>query len=232
MATAFATDTQRLSNVVKFECDEIPGYCRKAVRSYEATAKTYQPGTVLVRNLNTPVATATAKSGNTGTGSIGTVTAFSTALLGTYNLRIVAAASNAGTFIVTAPDGRTAYGTVAVAFLGLGLSFTLADSTDFIVGDEISIVVTATREEYSIPTADKIDGSLVIFVCDAKGNYGNTAIAATTYATYPDIVVLHRGPARVADTGLILDASIDTAAEKNAVYAILEAKGIQVDTQI
>lgn len=46
------------------------------------------------------------------------------------------------------------------------------------------------------------------------------------------ILVLLRGPAEVAKGALVLDASYSTQAQKDAVYASLEAKNIQVADSI
>lgn len=89
-------------------------------------------------------AAATAGSGNTGNGTMGTVTVSAGAKLGTYQLVIIEPASNAGTFAVYDPDGVFVdNGTVAVAFSAGGLAFTLADgATDFVAGDSFSIATT------------------------------------------------------------------------------------------
>jgi hypothetical protein len=47
-------------------------------------------------------------------------------------------------------------------------------------------------------------------------------------ATDKKVVALTRGPARVSKLGLVLDATYNLDAEKNVVYASLEALGIQV----
>lgn len=46
------------------------------------------------------------------------------------------------------------------------------------------------------------------------------------------VLVMIKGPAIVSKAGLVLDATFDLAAEKNAVYAALEAKGIQVNDAV
>lgn len=46
------------------------------------------------------------------------------------------------------------------------------------------------------------------------------------------VAVLFKGPAIVGKKGLVLDASYDNDTKKNAVYASLEAKGINVVEQI
>lgn len=46
------------------------------------------------------------------------------------------------------------------------------------------------------------------------------------------LLVLIKGPAVVSKSALILDASYDLQAEKDAIYAALEAKGIQVNDAV
>ena len=128
-----ATDTKRLSNVLKHEYAPEYAYCRQVVTVNEAAAKTYAVGTVL-----------------------GKVTAD-----GKYKIAVQ-----------TAVDGSE----VAAAVV-------LADA--------------------SIPAAT-----------DTK------------------LVVLVKGPAGINKGGLVLDASYNLDAEKEAVYAALEANGVQVLDQV
>lgn len=51
-------------------------------------------------------------------------------------------------------------------------------------------------------------------------------------ATDTKVVSLTRGPASVSKSALVLDATYDLDAEKDAVYASLEAVGIQVLTTV
>jgi len=51
-------------------------------------------------------------------------------------------------------------------------------------------------------------------------------------ATDKQVLVMLKGPAIVSKGGLVLDASFDNDAKKNAAYAALEAKGIQVNDSI
>jgi hypothetical protein len=87
-----------------------------------------------------------AGGGNTGNGTMGAVTVTAGAKQGTYVLEITGAASNAGSFRVTDPDGDFVDdGDVAAAFSAGGLAFTLADgATDFVVGDTFTIPVVYT----------------------------------------------------------------------------------------
>jgi hypothetical protein len=86
--------------------------------------------------------TATANVGNTGDGVVGAVTIGSNFQEGTYTLTCTAAAANAGTFSVVAPDGTVLPSlTVAVAYTGQ-INLTIADgATDFIVGDSVTVAV-------------------------------------------------------------------------------------------
>jgi len=83
---------------------------------------------------------------NTGNGTMGAITVTAGAKAGVYTLEITGAASNAGAFRVTDPDGVFINdGDVAAAFSSGGLAFTLADgATDFVVGDTFAITVTYT----------------------------------------------------------------------------------------
>lgn len=89
---------------------------------------------------------ATAGADNTGNGTMGAITVTAGAKAGVYTLEITGAASNAGAFRVTDPDGVFVNdGDVAAAFSSGGLAFTLADgATDFVVGDTFAIAVTYT----------------------------------------------------------------------------------------
>lgn len=90
-------------------------------------------------------ATAAAVAGNTGNGTMGSVTVGAAAKPGVYSLTFIEPASNAGKFVVEDPDGNVVgAGTVAVAFSAGGLGFTLADgATDFVSGDAFTITVAA-----------------------------------------------------------------------------------------
>lgn len=84
--------------------------------------------------------------------------------------------------------------------------------------------VTATGK-YKIAVQTAVDGSEV---ADAIV-MGEHSIAATTDTS---VLVLIKGPAVVSKGGLVLDATYDLDAEKNAVYAALEAKNVQCNDSI
>lgn len=227
--TLIATDVNRLSAVLKGEFWEDRGWCRKEVSAYEATAQTYVPGSVLVRSLTSGAGTAAAVTGNTGGATVGSVTVYPNAKVGVYTVKALATGAT-GAFAVNYPDGSLAgVGAVGTAFTGGGLSFTITDGTpDLTVGDAYTITVAGT-ERYSLVAAASDLDDVCMFVSDKLGNAGSTAIAATTATT---VVVLYRGPAIIAGSALTYGTDVNTTAEKNAVKAALEAKGIMVATQI
>ena len=82
--------------------------------------------------------------------------------------------------------------------------------------------VTATGK-YKIAVETAVDGSKVA----AALVIADHSIAA---ATDTKIVVLQKGPAEISKGALVLDATYDNDAKKDAVYASLEAVGINVLT--
>ena len=156
--TVIATEATRFNAVVKYEQEASVGICRDVVTAYEGSATSYPVGTVLGRTFVSTSVTATAAAGNTGTGSIGTVTATGKAQRGTYTIRINKAASDAGDFTVADPSGNViGFGTVAVAYSNQ-IAFTLADATDFVVGDNFTVEVVGDYK-YKMVEATATDGS-------------------------------------------------------------------------
>lgn len=88
-----------------------------------------------------------ARAGNTGDGTItASPTITAGAKEGVYVVTMLEPGSNAGEFVVSDPDGNEiGNGTVAVAFSGGGVAFTIADgATDFAAGDQFTITTTFT----------------------------------------------------------------------------------------
>jgi hypothetical protein len=149
------------------------------------SARVLLSGEVLSKQLAGTAASAAAGIGggaNTGDGTMGAVTVSGAAKPGVYALRIIELASNAGTFIVTGPDGKVvASGTVAVAFDAGGLAFTLADgSTDFAAGDGFDITVTETTTKYLAFDQDNADPENVpagILLADTTAPDGTDVLA-------------------------------------------------------
>lgn len=84
--------------------------------------------------------------------------------------------------------------------------------------------VTATGK-YKIAVQTASDGSQTADAIVMQ----EVAVAANTDTK---VLVMVKGPAIVSKTGLVLDATFDLQAEKDAVYAALEAKGIQVNDAV
>lgn len=101
---------------------------------------------ILASQETLEVTAAAAQGTNVGNGTFGAITVSAGAKVGTYVLRIIEPAANAGVFVVEDPDGvAVGHGSVASAYSAGGLAFTLADgSTDFSAGDSFTIPVTAT----------------------------------------------------------------------------------------
>lgn len=129
-------------------------------------------------------AVAAAVAGNTGNGTMGSVTVSAGAKEGVYKLTIVEPGSNVGGFIVEDPDGiNIGTGDVAAAFSAGGLAFTLADGgTDFAVGDQFTITLTPSTE-----TAD-LD-ILGISLRDSSLDVSN----ADLYVADDNVAILERG---------------------------------------
>ena len=96
-------------------------------------------------------------------------------------------------------------------------------AADLKIGTVLGVVTATGKYKVSVQTA--VDGSQ---------NPAAVLIEDKTVAASTDTkaLVLVRGPAIVSKAGLVLDASFDTTAEKNAVYAALEAKGILVNDAV
>jgi hypothetical protein len=129
---------------------------RDQVTVEQASARVLVPGQVLGRVFTAVVA----KVSGTGDGNAAaaSVTFGRDAKPGVYTLTCTAAASNAGTFSVVAPDGtRLADLTVASAYTSTHINLTIPDGgTDWGVGAIITVTLTAKVKPY---TAGETDGS-------------------------------------------------------------------------
>jgi len=116
---------------------------------------------VLGQITKATTATPAAVAGNTGDGTIGTVTIGAGAKAGVYKVTCVEPAMDAGEFIVEDPDGvNVGVATVASEFTGGGLTFTVADgATDFASGDAFTITIAAGSGKYKEYNPANTDGS-------------------------------------------------------------------------
>lgn len=110
-----------------------------------------QAGTLIAEITAANAATSTAAAGNTGNGTVGTITVSSEAVTGTYVVEITEATEDGGAFVVTSPVGaEVGTGEVGTVFSGGGLSFTISDgATDFAEGDAWTLEVQANLGEWT-----------------------------------------------------------------------------------
>jgi hypothetical protein len=203
-----------LGDMLKHEY--LPAYCREAVTIL--SGQNLKIGAILGK-VTVGSVTGAAAAGNTGNGTIGSLSAGTGAKNGVYKAVIIEPGTNLGTFKVEDPDGvMIGTGVVGTAFAG-AVNFTIADgSTDFVAGDSFNITVALGTEKHKASPHTAADGSEVVQGvlledCDASGG-DKTAI------------MLRRGPAIVNKDQLVYDASVDDATKKATKRAGLLALGI------
>ena len=105
-------------------------------------------------------ASGAASSGNTGDGTISSVSVGTGAKVGDYKITCIEPAAGAGTFSIEDPDGATiGSADVGSAFTG-EINFTLtAGSTDFAAGDTFAVTVSAGSGKYKEYNPANADGS-------------------------------------------------------------------------
>lgn len=149
-------------------------------------------------------------AGNTGgSGTIGTVVAAAGVQEGTYKVMCVEPAANAGAFVVEDPQGRIVGRATVAAEFSNQITFTIADATDFVVGDGFDIVV-AKGTRYKLAVAAATDGShtpVAVLAADAD------ATAADV-----DAMVYTRGDFN--EDALVLGAGLTVAAVRDALRAL------------
>lgn len=156
------TELNRIGDWLRGETDDQRlRYSRESITilAGSGSERALKSGQVLGK-IVTGSASSAAFAGNTGNGTMGTVTVSAGAKVGVYKLVVVEPATNAGKFTVEDPDGITiGVGTVAAAFSAGGLAFTLADgATDFVSGDGFNITVAAGSGKYVALDLSGADG--------------------------------------------------------------------------
>jgi hypothetical protein len=161
-------------------------------------------GTLLGKtSVSATVGAAVADAGNTGNGTVGTVTAGAEAKNGNYRLVCVEPGTNAGVFAVFNPNGiEIGRATVGVAFTG-GINFTIADgSADFISGDAFTVAVSAAVYKYLKSAAAATDGSEVpdlILADDCDASAADATGVAYATGIFDDGAVIY-GTGHTADS--------------------------------
>lgn len=198
-------------------------------------ADTLAPGTIMARQtVNTAVANGAADGGNTGDGTVTSVSVVAGSvvpLAGGYILECTGGVTNGGIFKLEDPNGAlvasdlimTAGAGAATVFEAAGLQFTITDgATDFAVGDFFTLTVVA-------------NGDLVPYAIAGAGG-AQLPIAILTYEVVATGV--EDIPARVGVAGkyrkekLIIDADGDGSNITNAILDQLRSYGlVPVDVQ-
>jgi hypothetical protein len=200
---------------------DVPAYSRDLV-------------TVLANNTikpNAPVgriyfgtATSAAGAGNTGNGTMGTVTPGTGTKVGVYRVVFIEPITNLGTFLVEDPTGLiVGRGFVGTAFAGGGLGFTIADgATDFVAGDQFLITVAAGSGKYVPLNPLATDGSEVC----AGVAYDGVKAAAAVDAKGVVIVRHAKLNSSEIDWGTLSAPQIATATAQLLALGILTEAGI------
>lgn len=153
---AVYTERNRIGDVL---FQELPRYSSRE----EVTVLSGQNllvGTVLGK-ITRAIGDAVATAGNTGNGTVGTISMGQQARRGTYTLTCMTAATDGGTFAVTSPDGDALPdAVVGTAYTSPQINFTIADgATDFVVGDAFTIAVSAGSGKVKVLTPAAVDGT-------------------------------------------------------------------------
>ncbi len=214
------TETNRAGDWLKHERDARYSREQITILAGSGADRVLTSGMVLGK-ITKGAATPAAVAGNTGDGTIGAVTVGAAAKPGVYRLVCIEPATDAGKFSVEDPDGiEVGVATVAVAFSGGGLGFTIADgAADFVAGDAFTITVAAGSGKCVQIEDAGTDGSedaAGLLLLDTTAPDGVDALAV---AIVRDAVVSVNGITWPAD----FDAN-----EKAAATAQLEALGILV----
>jgi hypothetical protein len=200
-----------VSDVLKSEKE---GHFCRGVGVVKNGAGVLDIGTVLGK-ITTGAATAAAKAGNTGNGTISAITVNQGAKLGVYKVRFTAATA----FQVMDPDGNVIGGNGATgAAFSDDLGFTItAGGTAFVAGDGFDITVAAGSGKLVAYDPTAKDGSQV----------ADSVLLHKVDATSQDVagaVILANGPAEISPAGLKWGANVTTQAQKDAALATLAAK--------
>lgn len=188
----------------------------KITLEHVAASPLRKPGTVLGKKYASTIGAAVAAGGNTGTGTVGSLTGSAKIEPGVYTLRCIAAASNSGTFEVITPSGQQLPkdATVAVAYTSDHLNFTISDATDFVVGDSFTITVSGTNKYVPLDQAAVNGAHVAAAVLYGEGDASAADAPATgmvrdcelagAMLIWPDGADLTLGKQQLAALGVIV----------------------------
>lgn len=195
-----------------------------------AGTDTFVKGTLLARRLVATAIVASAVIGGTGTGTCtaaAVVEGPEVPIPGVWTLRLVEVVANGGIWHLEDPNGKivatdlrmTAGSGTATVFEVAGMTFTITDATDFIVGNTFTLTVAA-------------DGKLVIYAIAGVGG-AQRPMAVLTYdvsrtgAGDVPIRALVRGT--VNKRRLVIDADGNGTNITAAILDQLRAAGIHAE---
>lgn len=184
-------------------------------------------GTVLGKITESTPTTGTAAAGNTGGGTVASVTASAKAKLGEYQIKCLTyvASPLAATFEVTDPDGLQLPEATLAAYVSDQINFDIADGSPAItVGDIWTVTVGAGSLSVRAINFDGVDGS--------QDAFGILIAAVDASAGAVDGVAIVRD-ADIVATDLVwpVTSPVVSAAQKAAALAQLAAKGIVERTE-
>lgn len=168
-------------------------------------------GTVLGQQNSSPI-TADAKAGNTGDGTIGSLSVGGSVQVGVYT----AIATDATHFTVTDPEGNVVgTATVGSAFsTGNQVNFTItAGGTAFVAGDEFDLTVSDATGGFIECVKTAVDGSqnpVAILADDADASSGPVTAGAYVMGEF-------NGPALTFDASWTL-ATLTSAARSYGIF--------------
>ena len=163
-----------------------------------------------------------AAGGNTGNGTFTLDTTeprLAHCQVGDYAVKCTAADTDSGTFEVFDPAGNSLGEVLVGATFANQIKFVIADgATDFAAGDLFTVTVAAGSGKVVELDPDAVDGTQYAYGVLLEAVTAPDGVDATGQG-------LVRGPAGVADTGLVWPSGI-TAGEKALALSQLEAKQI------
>lgn len=211
-------------DVVRYEDDSAGRLSRETV--VVAVGQNLVMGAVIGKISKSTPTTGTAAAGNTGGGTVASVTAGAKAKIGEYQIKCLTfvASPLAGTFEVTDPDGNQLPEASMAAYVSDQINFDIAaGSPDITAGDIWTITVAAgsgqVKEVQLGAESGDVDGSqdaygILTADCDA------TSLATEAVAIVKDAVIISANLVWPDGSPAV------SAAEKTAALAQLAAKGI------
>lgn len=218
------TQANTLQDILKWEQDNM--HSREVVTV--ASGQDFALGAVIGKITKSTPTTGTPDDGNTGGGTVGSVTAGLKAKLGEYGIKCLTyvASPLAATFEVTDPDGNLLPEATLSAYTSDQINFDIADGSPAITeGDIWTITIADGSGSVKEIDFDAVDGTQ-----DAHGfviaAYDATAAAVSGVAVVRDATIV------AADLVWPTTSPAVSAAQKAAALAQLAAKGIIESSEV